>query len=263
MGVGTLKSRLTSGAPAVGCWLHLFSPLAAEIMAQAGYHCVMIDLEHGAGTLMDAISLMHAVQGRDCAPLIRVPSNDPDWIKRALDTGAAGIMIPAIRSAAEAESAVGACRYPPQGHRGMAPTIVRASGFGSDWRTYVQTSAEHLLVICQVETGGAVAEAAAIAAIEGVDMLFIGPFDLSAALGRIGEPDHPEVRARIADVEQAAKAQGKLLGGIPTPERPAESLFADGYDLVLADFDVLMLRDAARSSVARLHRAAAAGKKGQ
>ena len=188
----------------MGCWLHLFSPLAAEIMAQAGYDCVMIDLEHGAGTLMDAISLMHAVQGRDCAPLIRVPSNDPDWIKRALDTGAAGIMIPAIGSAAEAEAAVGACRYPPQGHRGMAPTIVRASGFGSDWRTYVETSAEDLLVICQVETGGAVAEAAGIAAIEGVDMLFIGPGPDRRAGSPRGSCAHCRCRAGRKGAGQAS-----------------------------------------------------------
>ena len=255
----TLKARLGSGPPAVGCWLQLFSPLAAEILAQAGYDCVMIDLEHGAGSVMDAVSLMHAVQGENCAPLMRVPSNDSVWIKRALDTGIAGIMIPAISSAAEAEAAVDACRYPPRGHRGMAPTIVRASSYGADWRGYVEKSAGELLVICQVETGQAVEEAAEIASVEGVDMLFIGPFDLSAALGRIGEPDHPEVRARITDVEQAAKAQGKRLGGIPTPGRTAEALFADGYDLVLADFDVALLRDGARSSVERLRAAAAPG----
>ena len=131
MGQGaTLKARLASGPPVAGCWLHLFSPLAAEILAQAGYDCVMIDLEHGAGSLMDAISLMHAVQGRRCAPLIRVPSNNADWIKRALDTGVAGIMIPAISSAAEAKSAVGACRYPPEGDRGR--------GLRPGWEEFLQ-----------------------------------------------------------------------------------------------------------------------------
>lgn len=252
-----LKARLGTGRPTLGCWLHLFSPLAAEILSQAGYDCVMIDLEHGAGSLMDAVSLMHAVQGRTCAPLIRVPANDPVWIKRALDLGIAGIMIPALDNAAEAEAAVGACRYPPQGRRGMAPTIVRASAYGADWCGYVERAAKDLLVICQIETAGAVRNASEIAAVEGVDMLFLGPFDLSAALGRMGEPDHPEVRNRIEQVEQAAKAAGKHLGGIPTPGRTAEALFAAGYDLVLADFDVLLLRDAARSSVARLHAAMA------
>jgi 4-hydroxy-2-oxoheptanedioate aldolase len=257
MGEGAaLKARLAAGRPVIGCWLHLFSPLAAEIIAQAGYDCVMIDLEHGGGTLMDAVFLMQAVQGRDCAPLMRVPANDAVWIKRALDTGIAGIMIPAVGSATEAEAAVAACRYPPRGHRGMAPTIVRASDYGADWRRYVDKAAEELLVICQIETGQAVEEAAEIASIESVDMLFIGPFDLSAALGRLGEPDHPEVRAHIFEVEQATKAAGKRLGGIPTPGRTVEALFAAGYDLVLADFDVLLLREGARASVARLRAAA-------
>ena len=119
-----------------------------------------------------------------------------------------------------------------------------------------------MLVVCQIETAGAVRDAAEIAAVEGLDMLFLGPFDLSAALGRMGEPDHPEVRTRIDQVEQAAKAAGKRLGGIPTPGRPAEALFAAGYDLVLADFDVLLLRDAARSSVARLRAAMASDDEG-
>ncbi len=253
-----LKARLGTGRPALGCWLHLFSPLAAEVVAQAGYDCVLIDLEHGAGGLMDAVSLMHAVQGRACAPLMRVPANDPVWIKRALDIGIAGIMIPAVDNAAEAEAAVAACRYPPEGRRGMAPTIVRASAYGADWRGYVERAAkEDLLVICQVETAAGVRNAAEIAAVEGLDLLFLGPFDLSAALGRMGEPDHPEVRRSIEQVERAAKAAGKALGGIPTPDRSAEALFAAGYDLVLADFDVLLLRDAARSSVARLRAAMA------
>ncbi|MDH3595616.1 MAG: aldolase/citrate lyase family protein [Rhodospirillales bacterium] len=252
-----LKARLGTGRPVVGCWLHLFSPLAAEVVAQAGYDCVMIDLEHGAGSLMDAVSLMHAVQGRACAPLMRVPANDPVWIKRALDTGIAGVMVPAVNDAAEAEAAVAACRYPPQGRRGVAPTVVRASAYGTDWREYVDHAAKDLLVVCQIETADGVRNAAEIAAVEGLDMVFVGPFDLSAALGWMGEPDHPEVRTRIDEVEQAAKAVGKRLGGIPTPGRTAEALFAAGYDLVLADFDVLLLRDAARDSVARLRAAMA------
>jgi 2-keto-3-deoxy-L-rhamnonate aldolase RhmA len=242
-----LKARLGSGRPALGCWLHLFSPLAAEVVAQAGYDCVMIYLEHGAGSLMDAVSLMHAVQGRVCAPMMRVPANDPVWIKRALDIGIAGIMIPAVNDAAETEAAVDACRYPPQGRRGMAPTIVRASAYGADWQSYVERAARDLLVICQIETAEAVGNAADIAAVEGLDMLFVGPFDLSAALGRMGEPDHSEVRARIDDVEQAAKEAGKRLGGIPTPGRSAEALFAAGYDLVLADSDVLRRDDSGKA----------------
>ena len=250
-----LKDRLGGAEPMLGCWLQLFSPIAAEIVAQAGYDCVMIDLEHGPGSVLDAVALMQAVQGRGCAPLLRVAANDPVEIKRVLDIGVAGVMIPVVDSQDEAAAAVAACRYPPEGIRGVAPIIVRAADYGADWRGYVERANRELLVICQIETGEAVGNVTEIAAVEGVDVLFIGPFDLSAALGHLGEPDHPEVLGAITDVERAAKAAGKRLAGIPTPGRTAEALFAAGYDLVLADFDVVLLRDAAHASLARLRAA--------
>ena len=251
-----LKRELLAGRPAFGCWLELFSPLAAEIVAQAGYDCVMIDLEHGPGSLMDAIALFHAVQGAGAAPLLRVPANDPVALKRALDIGPAGVMIPAVNARAEAEAAVAACRYAPRGVRGMAAPVVRASRYGADWQTYVQNAHETLLVICQIESRAAVEAVEEIAAVQGVDMLFVGPFDLSANVGHLGEPDHPEVRELIAAVERAAKAAGKLLGAIPTPGRGVEDLLAAGYDLLLPDMDSLMLRDAARAALARWRGAA-------
>jgi 4-hydroxy-2-oxoheptanedioate aldolase len=243
-----------------GCWLEMFSPIAAEIVAQAGYDCVLIDLEHGPGSVLDAVSLMHAIQGRRCTPLMRVAANDPVIIKRALDVGIEGIMIPGVNTPAEAEAAVAACRYAPRGIRGAAMTIVRAADYGLRWQDYARTADQALLVMCQIESGMAVENVAAIAATDGVDLLFVGPFDLSASTGHLGEPDHPEVRAMIADVEAAAKAGGKRLGGIPTPGRPAAELFAAGYDLVLADADAALLRDGARDGVAALM--AAAGRVG-
>ena len=250
---------MTSGQPATGCWLSLFSPLAAEIVSQAGYDCVMIDLEHGPGSVLDAVGQMQAIQGRSCVPLLRVPENSPVWLKKVLDAGVAGVMVPAVNSAAEAQAAVAACRYAPDGMRGMAATVVRASAYGADWKAYVKRAAEDLLVICQIESGAAVEAAAEIAGVEGVDMIFVGPFDLSASLGYLGQPDHPEVRAAIDAVEKAAKTAGKLLGAIPTPERSAKELYAAGYDLVLADSDVILLRDAARSGCRALRDAAGRG----
>ena len=249
------KHRLRAGPPAIGCWLELFSPLAAEIVAQAGYDCVLIDLEHGPGGFLDAISLMHAVQGRPCASLLRVAANDEVEIKRAVDTGIAGLMVPAVNSAAEAAAAVAACRYPPAGRRGVAPIIVRAADYGADWRDYVRRANDELLVMCQIESRQAVEEVAEIAAVDGVDLLFIGPFDLSANLGHMGEPDHAETRAAVGRVEAAAKSAGTLLGGLPTPARSAEELYAAGYNLVLADFDAALLRDGARARVAALRAA--------
>ncbi|MCH8036765.1 MAG: hypothetical protein IIC53_06515 [Proteobacteria bacterium] len=258
-GTPTLKQRIAERGPLFGCWLEMFSPIAAEVVAQAGYDCVLIDLEHGPGSYLDAISLMHAVQGRACAPLMRVPSNDEVALKRALDIGVAGVMVPAVDTAAQAEAAVAACRYPPKGRRGMAASIVRASDYGARWRDYVERAGDDLLVMCQIESGEAVENAAAIAAVEGVDMLFIGPFDLSAGVGHLGEPDHPEVRAMIDRVEAVAQAAGKRLGAIPTPGRSVAELVAAGYDLIMVDADVLLLRDAARASLAKLREGAPQG----
>lgn len=248
---GGLKQRLTQGRSAIGCWLQMDSPIAAEIVGQAGYDCVMIDHEHGPGDIGTAIALMQALGASGCTPCMRVPANDRVMIKRALDAGVAGVMVPAVNSKAEAEDAVASCRYPPRGARGMAAPVVRASDYGADWQSYAQGADDALLVICQIESAAAVVNVDEIAAVEGVDLLFVGPFDLSANLGYLGQPDHPDVRHRIDAVEQAAKAAGKLLGAIPTPERSIEDLLAAGYNLILADADSLFLRDAARASVER------------
>ena len=250
---------MKNGRAAGGCWLTLFSPMVAEIVAQAGYDCVMIDMEHGPGSTLDAIALMQAVQGRACTALLRVPENSPVWLKRVLDAGVAGVMIPAVHTPEDAAAAVDACRYAPRGTRGMAATVVRASQYGAEWKDYIGRADDQLLVICQIESRAAVTAAAEIAGIDGVDMVFIGPFDLSASLGHLGDPDHGEVREAILSVETAAKAAGKLLGGIPTPGRSAAELFAAGYDLVLADSDVGLLRDAARDGCQALHDAVGRG----
>ena len=251
-----VKEAMTRGQAVNGCWIELFSPLVAEIVAHAGYDSVLIDLEHGQGAVLDAISIMQAVQGLDCAALLRVPSNDPVWLKRVLDAGVDGVMVPAVNDAGEAAAAVAACRYPPKGVRGMAATLVRASRFGLDWQDYVARSADELLIMCQVESAQAVENVSAIAGVEGVDMLFIGPFDLSTSLGFLGQPDHETVMVSIAKVEAAAKAAGKLLGGIPTPGRSAQALYDAGYHLVIADADTTLLRDAAGASVESLRAAA-------
>ncbi len=247
-----LKRRISERGPQFGCWLEMFSPIAAEVVAQAGYDFVLIDLEHGPGSYLDAIALMQAIQGRDCVPLMRVPSNDEVALKRALDTGVAGVMVPAVNTAAEAAAAVAACHYPPRGRRGMAAAIVRGADYGLRAAEYIESAGTALLVMCQIESAEAVENVTAIAAVEGVDMLFVGPFDLSASVGHPGQPDHPEVRALIARVEAAAQAAGTRLGAIPTPERSAAELVAAGYELIIADADVLLLRDGARASLAQL-----------
>lgn len=243
------KERLKGGRPALGCLVNMASPIATEIVARAGYDCVMIDLEHGPGDFLNATAQMQAVSGLACAPLIRVPENAPVELKRALDAGPAGVMVPMVASADEARAAVSACRYPPRGVRGVAHTIARASGYGTDLKRYMARSEDELLIICQIESPEAVDNAAAIAATDGVDMVFVGPMDLSASAGHFNEPDHEAVDALMARVEAAAREAGTLLGALATPGRPAAALFERGFDLVLDAVDVALLRDAARANV--------------
>jgi 4-hydroxy-2-oxoheptanedioate aldolase len=250
-----LKRRLRKGKKTFGVFLELGHPPIAEIAAASGYDCVLIDREHGQGDLASAVPEMTAAQAHGATALLRVSANDPVTIKLALDIGVEGIMIPALLDEAAARRAAEACRYPPRGIRGFAAGVVRASSYGVHTEAYLREVEDELLVIGQIETRSGVEAADAIAATEGIDMIFVGPYDLAANLGHFGEPDHKAVLKAIARVEKAAKKHGKWLGAIPTPGRSAAELFADGNDLVISHCDVVMLREAARADVAAMRAA--------
>lgn len=252
----TLKQRLQRGEAALGCWLQLMSPLAAEVVGKVGFDCVVIDLEHGPGSIPEAVQLMQALQGSACAPLIRVPDGDKAWLKRALDAGAQGCMVPAVEGPEAARAAVAGSFFPPLGARGLATGAIRASGFGLRESDYLAQAVDGTLLICQIETPGGVAAVEEIAALDGVDMLFVGPNDLAASLGHLGQLDHPDVVAATARVEAAARGAGKLLGAIPTPGRSVADLKAAGYHLIMADVDSLLLREGGLASVAAFRSAA-------
>lgn len=244
-----LKARLQGGEQVFGAFVGAASAMAAEVMALAGYDCLMIDREHGPGDILNAQSQVMAIRTTDCAALMRVPANDPVELKRALDIGLDGVMIPAIDGPDDARAAVAGCRYPPAGMRGMAAGLVRASGYGTDVERYMNQCVNQLLVMCQIETKSGLERVAEIAAVDGVDMLFVGPYDLSANLGHLGQPDHPAVDDAIGRIAGAARDSGKLLGIIPTPGRGIADLFERGFDMVLAGADLTLLRDAARAEV--------------
>lgn len=248
----SLKSRMHGGETLFGFWHMTASPTVAEVLSQAGYDCCIVDMEHGPGSYLDAQQAMQAMSATACQPLLRVPFNSPVEVKRALDVGAVGVMCPAVNSVEEAEMAARACRYPPAGLRGVAPTVVRAANYGRGWRAYMEQSDRDVLCMAQIETRAGLAAVDAIAAVEGVDMLFIGPMDLSADLGFPGEPDHPEVEAAVRRVAAAAAAAGKLAGSIATPGRDSAALSAAGYRFIMADADVSLLRDGAAASLERL-----------
>lgn len=245
-----LKEKLRRGQPAIGAWHMTGHPTGAEILALCGYDAVLLDHEHGPGGFEGAMTCLQVLGGHPPAALMRVSWNDPVMIKRALDLGIEGIMIPAVNSAAEAAAAVAACRYPPRGIRGAAQGTIRASAYGLHAADYMESAERELLIIVQIETIHAAAAIPEIAAVDGVDMLFIGANDFSGSLGKLGRFDDPEVRTAILDAEAAIRATGKWLGSIPSLGRSPAEMVATGCNLVMASSDMMLLRSAAVAEVA-------------
>jgi 4-hydroxy-2-oxoheptanedioate aldolase len=235
-----LKTRLKGGEKLLGAWAASNSADNAEVMALSGLDFVLMDHEHGQATLPDAIAQLRAMKGTGCAGLMRVPWNDMVFIKRALDAGIQGVMVPQVNSADEARAAVAACRYPPRGIRGAAGGT-RAAAYGTD-AGYFDKADDDLIIIVQIETPQAVENAAAIAAVDGVDLVFIGPRDLSGAIGKLNRMDDPELRALIAKVEQATLASGKALGTVAPTGAAAKELFGRGYTFLISGSDLSHLR---------------------
>lgn len=210
----SLKSRIRKGEAVNGCWLNLGSSITAEMVGIAGFDWVLIDLEHGAGTEANVISQLQALESTEAAAIVRVESGRVERIARILDMGAEGIMVPKISNAGEAKEVVDGLRYPPGGSRGVAK-MVRASGYGKWANDYIPNADENIVGVFQIETKDALDHLDEIAAIDGVDVLFIGPSDLSMSLGIFGEFSNPlfkdSIKAIIAAAEKAGKATGILI----------------------------------------------------
>jgi 2-keto-3-deoxy-L-rhamnonate aldolase RhmA len=243
--VRSIKERLKSGEKILAGWVYGLGPVTTEVMAVSGYGALLIDQEHGPVDMQTIHIQMLAAEAHDVPAMVRVPSHDPNHVKRLLDLGVMTIMFPMVDSLADAKAVVSACRYPPHGRRGLATGGIRASRYGVDTKAYLAGYAERQLIMAQIETIGGLESVDAIAEVEGIDLLFVGPNDLSAALGHLGEQDHPTVRAAIDRIVAAAKAKGKFLGTVPTKERDAKTLYAAGFDMVISGSDVALLREAA------------------
>jgi len=247
----TLKRRLAQGDALFGAWVETGSAINTEILGHQGFDFLVLDLEHGQGDLADAVDMLRAAQSTGTPCIVRVPSNDPVFLKRILDAGANSIMIPNVETAAEAEAAVRACRYPPQGRRGYAAPAVRASGYGRA-ADYMRRANDELLIVAQIESAQAVAVAAEICAVDGIDVPFLGVNDLAGSVGLLEQLDRPEARALVAQAEVAMRASGKPMGTVPGAGATWQSLFASGYQLVPLTSDVALMRDAALAVVNEL-----------
>ncbi|MEI9927321.1 MAG: aldolase/citrate lyase family protein [Sphingomonas sp.] len=204
------KRALLAGEQQIGLWCTLSTAFAAEVVADAGFDWLLLDTEHSPGDVLTVLGQLQALSGHSVPAMVRPASNDPVLIKRYLDIGAQSLLIPYVQSAREAEAAVAAIRYPPDGIRGVS-TLTRATRFGRT-ADYADRIEAELCLIVQIETRQALAALEEIAAVEGVDAIFVGPADLAASLGHIRQPDHPDVIAAVEDALRRIALCGKPSG---------------------------------------------------
>jgi 4-hydroxy-2-oxoheptanedioate aldolase len=246
-----LKARLRSGEMLLGCFQRVAAPEVVEICAAAGLDFVVIDLEHAPIAEDRAADLIRAAEAAGIAALVRVPSLDPSAIGRILDAGAAGLHVPQIRTAAEAEAAVSATRFAPAGSRGLATARQAAYGARMSLADYVRASEEWPVVVVQVESRPGLDAAEAIAALDGVDVVFVGLTDLSQDLGFPGEYEHPALRQAVDGAVRAVRSRGKPVG-VPVAGAAMAEAYAARGATYLTVTDVRLLLDAGRTLVGQL-----------
>lgn len=252
----TFRQALAAGRTQIGCWLSLASPITTEVMGLAGFDWLLLDAEHAPNDVLSLIPQLMSLKDSPSAPVVRPPSNDAVLMKRLLDGGFVNFLIPMVDTAQQARDAVAATRYPPQGVRGVSVSQ-RGNRYG-EVKDYFQVANENVTMLVQVETRAAVAAAAQIAAVEGVDGVFIGPSDLAAAYGHLGNPNHPEVQAAIAEVHAAVSAAGKPTGILTPVEADARHYLAMGMRFVAVGSDLGLLRTQSRALAQKFREAAGA-----
>ena len=247
----SLRQSLLNGGKAYGTMVMSNSPVVAELLSHMGYDFLLVDHEHSTTGVESGQALLQAMMPR-VEPLVRVPSHDKVYMKKVLDSMKlpGGVLVPMVDTAEMAEEVVASTRYPPDGTRGCAVPFIRASGWGMD-ENYLDERNNDLLVAVQVETVLGVSNIESISAVDGIDMIFLGPMDLSASIGKMGQYDDPEVMALIQEAERKVrKAPNCLLGGFRSVGRAVAEMLCDGgYSLVAGSADMGLLREAAKQDV--------------
>ena len=242
-----LKSRLKAGEQTYGVWMSVESPIITELLSTLGFDWFVFDTEHNPLDIYQVQTLMQAMRGNQTTPLVRVVWNNLVPIKRALDVGAYGVVVPWVNTRQEAEMAVKACRYAPKGLRGCGPR--RAAMFDSE---YLKTADEELLVIAQIETKTAVENIDEILSVDGIDVSYIGPADLSASFGHLGNMSHPEVQHAIDRVFDASEAAGVATGVHMGAGKTIMDRVEKGYNFITVGSDLQFFRSGADSILKQL-----------
>lgn len=248
------KHLLKQGKRTCGAWLQIASPFTAEIMARAQFDWCMIDMEHGPGDILTLISQLQAIKGYGVDTFVRAPWNDFVQIKRILDAGVNGVLVPYVNSKKEAEAAVKAILYPTEGIRGVAGSP-RAEGYGYNIMNYMKNANDEIMLMVAMETPTAVANLDEILEVERIDGIFIGPMDLATNMGYFGNPKHPKVQEAIKTIETKVKASGKFLGTVSGSFEGGQPLWEKGYQYVVTLADGVSLQKAAVKTMEKFHEA--------
>lgn len=239
------RRRLLAGETLIGSWCALASPISTEILGLAGFDWLVLDGEHAPNDITTFVPQLMALKGSHSAPVVRPPCNEPVIIKRLLDIGFNNLLVPFVETEEEARRAVASTRYPPAGIRGVS--VSHRSNMYGTLPDYNQSINDNITVLVQIETRQAVDHIDAIAAVDGVDGIFVGPGDLSAALGYLGQPAHPEVLDVIKHIFDRARAAGKPAGILAPVEADARRYLEWGATFVAVGSDLGVFRSATQA----------------
>ncbi|MBY8974969.1 HpcH/HpaI aldolase/citrate lyase family protein [Rhodobacteraceae bacterium NNCM2] len=245
--INTFKAALAERKQQIGMWSALSSPVAAEVLANCGYDWVLIDMEHAPNDIPQVILQAQALACGPSPVLVRPAWNDTVLIKRILDIGVQSLIIPFVQNAEEAAAAVAATRYPPAGVRGVAGGS-RATQYGRV-KNYHHTAADQIAVVVQVETLDTVHQIDKIAAVDGIDALFVGPADLAASMGHLGDINNDAVQAAMTEAVARAHEAGKPIGTLAVDVPVAKRYFEMGYDFIAVGVDAVLFARAADALV--------------
>jgi 2-keto-3-deoxy-L-rhamnonate aldolase RhmA len=245
-----LKNKLIRKDLTIGSWITFRDPAVAEIMAHSGFDWLAVDLEHSVISIREAGELIRVIDLCGVSPLVRLSANDPVQIKRVMDAGSSGVIVPMINSAQEAKQAADALYYPPKGSRSVG--LARAQGYGYSFEVYRQWLSDAAVLIVQIEHIRAVENLEAILAVDGVDGFFVGPYDLSASLGFPGQFDHPLFMEAMSRIRTIGGLSNKSRGvHVVEPDRAQlKERAGEGYNFIAYSVDMRMLDVACRSALA-------------
>jgi len=247
-----IREKVLAGEFLAGAWCNLGSRITVEIAASAGYDWVLMDQEHGPGGSETLLGQLQAMGQRACAPIVRIAWNEMPRFKRALDLGAMGIMVPYVQTAAEAQKAVSYLRYSPEGLRGVAASP-RAAGYGVNFESYYAEANRNLLSVHQIETARAVENLQEIAGVDGVDVLFVGPLDLSLSVGMPKRFEDPEFCKLLSKVALCAKEAGKAAGILLPSIQLVDMVHGMGFTFVAVSSDGGMVVEGMKNNIAALN----------